>query len=438
MDKKEELGVALARLYERRQFGIKLGLEPVRRMCELPGNPEQQYGVIHVAGTNGKGSVSATLAAILQAAGLRVGLYTSPHLVRFNERVRVDGVPLSDADLVAALAVCERAAETVLEEQDHEATFFEITTVLAFECFKRAGVKIAVVETGLGGRLDATNVVMPLVSVITSIAKDHAAHLGDSLAAIAGEKAGIIKEGRPVVSAPQDESVERVLREVAASRSAPFTGAADAVEIRRVSGNLRGQKVRFETPDGLSGTAHFPLPGDHQLENLGVAIAASERFFRLLGVPLESETVKAGIEKVYWPGRFELLKEAPCVIADAAHNPAGATALVSSLRRNGIKHAGIVLGMCDDKDAVAVVSRLSAIASRVWVVPIPDSRSMPSEKLLQCVRSFGVDVQATALAAGLEAAEAWAREANLPIVITGSIFLLGAVLPRYGDVACGL
>jgi len=187
------LDVALARLYSRRQFGIKLGLAPVQRMCELLGHPEQQYGVIHVAGTNGKGSVSATISSILQSAGLSVGLYTSPHLVRFNERFRVNGKSLSDADLVDALAVCEQAADTVREEQEHEATFFEITTVLAFECFRRAGVKVAVIETGLGGRLDATNVVTPVLSVITSIARDHAAHLGDTLEEIAGEKAGIIK-----------------------------------------------------------------------------------------------------------------------------------------------------------------------------------------------------------------------------------------------------
>lgn len=432
MGSREQLDAALERLYQRRQFGIKLGLEPVQRMCELLGHPEQQYGVIHVAGTNGKGSVCATIASILQASGLKVGLYTSPHLVRFNERVRIDGVPVSDAELVDALAVCEEAADKVCEEQGHETTFFEITTALAFECFRRAGVKIAVIETGLGGRLDATNVVMPLLSVITSIAEDHAVHLGDSLEAIAGEKAGIIKEGRPVVSAPQDESAERVLRKVAAERSAPFIAAAEAVELQRVSGDLRGQKIRFETVSGLSGTSQYALLGDHQLENLGVAIAATELLFDLLGFPLEADVLKAGIERVRWPGRLELLKETPCVIADAAHNPAGAEALVSTLKRHGIKHAGIVLGMCDDKDVSAVVGRLAAIASRVWVAPIPNDRNMQAEKLAQFVRSFGVDVQIAELEDGLEAAEAWAQDADLPIVITGSIFLLGAVLPKYG------
>ncbi len=428
----DKLTAALERLYQRRQFGIKLGLEPVQRMCELLGHPEQQYGVIHVAGTNGKGSVCAAIASILQAAGLRVGLYTSPHLVRFNERFRVNGASLSDAELVKALEACEQAADTVHDEQGHEATFFEITTVLAFECFRRAGVKIAVIETGLGGRLDATNVVNPLVSVITSIAEDHAVHLGDTLEAIAGEKAGIIKQGRPVVSAPQDESAERVLRDVAASRSAPFSAAAEAVELQRISGDLRGQKVRFETTSGLSGTAQYPLLGDHQLENLGVAIAASEQLFDLLGVPLEADVVKRGVAQVQWCGRFQLLKEDPIVIADAAHNPAGADALLSTLKRNGIKHAGVVLGMCDDKDAEGVVRRLAGVASRAWVVPIPNERSMPGEKLVHLVSSFDVNAEAMSLDSGLEAAEAWARESGLPIVITGSIFLLGAVLPKYG------
>ncbi len=426
------LDVALARLYSRRQFGIKLGLAPVQRMCELLGHPEQQYGVIHVAGTNGKGSVSATISSILQSAGLSVGLYTSPHLVRFNERFRVNGKSLSDADLVDALAVCEQAADTVREEQEHEATFFEITTVLAFECFRRAGVKVAVIETGLGGRLDATNVVTPVLSVITSIARDHAAHLGDTLEEIAGEKAGIIKKGRPVVSAPQEASAGDVLRKVAISKSAPFISTLDAVEIQRVSGDLSGQKIRFETADGVAGTVQYPLLGDHQLENLGVAIAATEQFFSILGVPLEGDVVKAGVRQVSWCGRFQLLKESPVMIADAAHNPAGADALVATLKRNGIKHAGVVLGVCDDKDAEGVVRRLAAMASRVWVVPIPNERSMPTEKLVRLVRSFDVDVSSATLDAGIEAAEAWALERDLPLVITGSIFLLGAVLPRYG------
>ncbi len=432
MTKKTDLETALGRLYARRQFGIKLGLDPVRRMCELLGNPEKQYGVIHVAGTNGKGSVCATVAAVLQACGLRVGVYTSPHLVRFNERVCVNGVPLSDSELVEALAVCEKASDAVLAEQGHETTFFEITTVLAFECFRRAGVKIAVIETGLGGRLDATNVVTPLISVITRIADDHAAHLGDTLEAIAGEKAGIIKPGRPVVSAPQQPGVVEVLRATALSLQCPFTMAEDAMSVTRLSGDLRGQKVRISGADGLSLTARFPLLGDHQLENLGVSMTTVDVLCDLLGVSPDAKALKAGIESVCWPGRCELLKADPCVIADAAHNPDGAKALVAVLKRNGIKRVGVVLGMCDDKDVVGVVKQLVAVAQRVWVVPIPNERNIASDRLVHTVKSFGIEVEASEREAALDAAEVWAKEIGLPVVVTGSIFLLGVVLPVYG------
>ncbi|MBT3191574.1 MAG: bifunctional folylpolyglutamate synthase/dihydrofolate synthase [Verrucomicrobia bacterium] len=431
MGSREQLELALERLYARRQFGIKLGLEPVQRMCELLGHPEQQYGVIHVAGTNGKGSVSASIASVVHATGIDVGLYTSPHLIRFNERICVNGVSVSDDELVAALAVCEEASDKVLAEQGHETTFFEITTVLAFECFRRAGVKLAVIETGLGGRLDATNVVTPLISVITRVADDHGAHLGDTLEAIAGEKAGIIKSGRPVICSPQQPEVEAVLRRTADALQASFIAAGDAVSVQRVSGDLHGQKVRVSSENGLAATAHFPLLGDHQLENLGVAMATVELLCDLLGVSLDVALLKAGIEAIRWPGRCELLKASPCVLADAAHNPDGAAALIAFLRRNGIRHAGVVLGMCDDKDAMGVVKQLATIAQRIWVVPIPNERNMPAERLIRLVQSVGVDVAATELDEALDAAEAWAQETGLPVVVTGSIFLLGEVLPRY-------
>jgi len=428
---KNKFEKSLARLYQRRQFGIKLGLEPVRRMCELLGNPQTQYGVIHVAGTNGKGSVCSMIASILQANGLKTGLYTSPHLVHFNERICVNGATLPDNELADALEVCERVADTVRKEQGHEATFFEITTVLAFECFKRNGVKLAVIETGLGGRLDATNVVMPLASVITSIAKDHTIHLGESFTEIAGEKAGIIKSGRPVIIAPQtDENIIQCLLDTASSLNASLTIASEAVGVGRVSGDLHGQKVHYETADGLSGTAKISLLGDHQLENLGVALATTEVLFNMLRIPLDPNTIKRGLENTRWNGRCQLLKEDPLTIIDAAHNPAGAKALVAVLKRNKIKHAGIVLGMCADKDAVGVLKELASIARRIWVVPVPNERNMPTEQLVQAVKIFSIDVEATSVDEALAGAEVWAKQTNHPIVITGSLFLLGDVLGK--------
>lgn len=427
--KNSDLDERLQRLYQRRQFGIKLGLDPVRRMCELLGNPEREYGVIHVAGTNGKGSVCAMIASVLQASGLKTGLYTSPHLVRFNERICVDGVPLPDSELADALAVCENAADRVLDEQGHEVTFFEITTVLAFECFKRAGVKLAVIETGLGGRLDATNVVMPLVSAITNISKDHTMHLGESFAEIAAEKGGIIKNGRPVVIAPQvDEDVVACLKDIALAKNAPVTMADMAVSVSCLSGDLYGQKVRYETSNGLSGTVKLALPGDHQLENMGVALGVVEILYNMLGVELDDQIVKRGFENVRWRGRCQVLKDDPLTLVDAAHNPAGAKALVSVLKRNKIKNVGIVLGMCADKDAMGVVKELASVARKIWVVPVPNERNMPREKLVKIVKSYGMEVEALSIEDALVAAEGWAKECGSLIVITGSLFLLGEVV----------
>ena len=424
--KTNELQKALEQLYRRRQFGIKLGLDPVRRMCELLGNPQNQYGVLHVAGSNGKGSVCAMMASILQAKGIAVGLYTSPHLVRFNERIQINGEELSDQALYEALKSCEEAADKVHKEQGHEATFFEITTVLAFECFRRANIQIAVIETGLGGRLDATNVVMPLISVITPVSREHTSHLGDTLEAIAAEKAGIIKNGRPVVVAHQEEGAQEVIRAIAAESKSPLILAEEAVTVGKVSGDLHGQKIRITSAGGIGTTASLPLIGRHQLENAAVAVATIERLFDILQIEIEPCIIKQGLENVVWPGRCQLLREHPPVIMDAAHNPSGAKELVKVLRDNGIKHIGMILGMCGDKDVKSVIRELACVVRKVWVVPIANERSMSPRELAEIARSFGLD--ASVMKSPQEAfpiAEKWAKENSLPLVITGSLFLLG-------------
>ncbi len=428
------LATALERLYQRHTFGIKLGLDAVRRLCELCGNPQDAFAVVHVAGTNGKGSVCAMVEAVLRQAGLRTGLYTSPHMVRFNERIRIGGQDISDAALVEALATCERAAEQVGREQGHEVTFFEITTVMAFLCFQRAGVQVAVLETGLGGRLDATNVVRPLVSVITRIALDHEAYLGNTLEAVAGEKAGIIKPGRPVVCGPQEPGVEAVLRQAAATCGAPCIAATDVATVRRTGGDLTGQKVHGETTGGWAGTARLPLTGAHQLENLGIALAALETVLAMLGAEVPFEIVRDGLAHMRWRGRFERLREHPLVIADAAHNPSGAGTLVATLKSQGLKRVALVTGMCGDKDVAGVVRLLAGVARRVWTVPLPNTRSLPPAELAALFATSGIEATpADTVAVALREAEAWALREDAAVVVTGSIFLLGEVLPLYDD-----
>lgn len=433
-DNQKPLASALDRLYRRQTFGIKLGLDAVRRLCELCGNPQASFAVVHVAGTNGKGSVCAMVEAVLRQAGLRSGLYTSPHMVRFNERIRIGGQDVDDAALVEALAVCEAAAEQVGREQGHAVTFFEITTVVAFLCFQRAGVQVAVLETGLGGRLDATNVVLPLVCVITRIAMDHEAYLGKTLAAVAGEKAGIIKPGRPVVCGPQEPDAQAVLRQTAAACGAPLIAAADTATVRHTGGDIAGQKVHVETAGGWSGTAWLPLTGSHQLENLGIALVTLETVLAALGADVPFAVVRDGLARLRWRGRFERLREQPLVIADAAHNPSGAATLVATLKVQGLKRVALVTGMCGDKDAAGVVRLLAEVTRRVWIVPLSNARSLPPTELAALFAARGVEATPVDVVAdALREAEAWAVKEASPVIVAGSIYLLGDVLPLYAD-----
>ena len=430
MEQGQGLGPALERLYQRRRFGIKPGLGPVQQLCALTGHPERSFVAIHIAGTNGKGSTAAMVEAVLRQAGLRPGLYTSPHLVHFNERIRLDGVDAEDAILADALARCEAVAAQVEAQQGQAPTFFEVATVMAFLCMQASAVRLAVIETGLGGRLDATNVVQPLVSVITRIGMDHEAYLGNTLAAIAQEKAGIIKPGRPVVSAPQAPEAEAVLRAVAAAQGAPLVFAPDAVSIQAVrEAGAEGQCVRVETQRGWSGQVTLPLLGLYQHENLGLAIAALELALEQLDVEIGIETLRAGLRNVRWPGRMAYLREG--VLLDAAHNPDGAAALVKSLHAQHWRKIVLVTGMCGDKNVRDVVHHFADIAIKVYCCRIPGERGMEPEALACLYQQRNVDVAVVEdPQEALTAAEDYASGNGYPVVIAGSIFLAGVFIAK--------
>ncbi len=426
------LGTALERLYRRQTFGIKPGLAPILHLCDRIGNPQDRFAVVHVAGTNDKGSVCAMIESVLRRAGLKTGLYTSPHMVRFNERIRINGQDAADGELSAVIDLCETAADHVRQHTAHEATFFEVATAMAFACFERAGIQVAVIETGMGGRLDATNVVRPMLSVITRIAMDHEAYLGTTIDAVAAEKAGIIKEGRPLVAGPQEPAAEAVLRSTALARRAPYIAATEAASVRRVKFGRQGQIVNVETAGGGSGSLDLPLAGVHQIENLAVALAALEQVFAILEVAVPFQTLRDGIASVRWRGRFEVLRENPTVIADAAHNPSGAAVLAATLKALGLARVALVAGMCSDKDTNGVVRMLAGTAGKVWTVPIPNPRSLPPSTLAESFRRAGVNAQEMdSTGAALREAEAWATANHTAVVVAGSIFLLGEVLPHY-------
>ena len=382
----------LAELAARRRFGMKPGLDAVSAVLARLGDPHRRLRAVHVAGTNGKGAVTALLAAALPG---RVARYTSPHLVRLNERFVLDGRPLPDEVLApAAEAVLAASADIP------DLTFFEALTAVAFRVFADAEADWAVLETGLGGRLDATNVCRSALSVITRIGLDHCDWLGHTLAEIAAEKGGIVKPGVPVVVGRNAAEALDVLRRIAAEKGAPFHYAPDLADEADIP------------PD-------FPLAGPFNRENAVTAIAA----LRVLGRPA------ANFGRVVWPGRFQTVGD---FIVDGAHNPPAAAALAAALgeRFPGGERLSLVAGFCGDKDADTVLRTLAPRVARAWAVRTANPRSLPAEETAAKMREAGIDgaVAAPSLAAALEAA----RAAGGHALVCGSLFLAGEALVALG------
>jgi len=425
----------LKRLFSRRAHDIKLGLETETALLDAIGHPELRMAHVHVAGTNGKGSVCALLDGILRAAGCRTGLYTSPHLVRFNERIRVAGACIGDGELASLFREIEEHDRALAAKPGGRlSTFFEFTTALALEHFRRNGVETAVLETGMGGRLDATNVVSPLVSVITRIDIEHTEFLGRTIEEIAREKGGIIKWNRPVICGPMPDEAREVLRSIAAERSAPMMMAEEMATVRRVSQSLSGQKVKVETAGGSHGTMTLPLLGKYQLENLVTVAAVIEYLNNASPLVVDEEAFKAGVQGVRWPGRCQVLSTEPVVLLDVAHNPNAARSLAESLKDlfRGRK-IGLVTSLLADKDCRGFMSALAPLVGRCWAVAIHNERAKPLPELIACMRESGMQVTGAELLPAIDEAKAWARENNGVVCIAGSLFLAGEVLAAAGN-----
>ncbi len=384
---------ALAWLYGTQTFGVKLGLDNTRRLLAAAGDPHARLKFLHVAGTNGKGSTCAMMDSILRTAGHRTALYTSPHLVDFRERIRFDGQMIPEDAAAEGLTLLREAAAG----WDHAPTFFELTTVLAAWWFARQGADHVVWETGMGGRLDATNAVTPLVSVITPIGLDHQKWLGDTLAQIAAEKAGIIKPGVPVVSAPQPDEVRAVLEATAREAGSAISFVAEPWD---------------GGPVGLSGS--------HQLWNAALACAA----LRAAGVGAEARAEIQGLRSVVWSGRFQLV--AGNFVIDGAHNPEAVETLVATWREvYGETKAALVFGALRDKDAGQLLRALRAIADEVWLVPVSGLRGASAAELHPSAQAAGF----TAIHdVPLEMSLVAVRASGRPVLVAGSLFLAGEVL----------
>ena len=408
-------------------FGIKLGLENIATLCLALGNPQNRFLSIHVAGTNGKGSVSAMLAEITREHGLRTGLYTSPHLARVEERIRVDGAPISPKRFRELLAGLKSVIDRLMAggELAYHPTYFEVVTALAFLEFAGRDVEVAVLEVGMGGRFDATNLVRPLVSIITTIARDHETHLGSTLGKIAFEKAGIIKPGIPVVCGVRGGPALREIRRVARERGAPLTevfGPGRTLECAKIR-----EGYRFVYADENGRYAFSPgLAGRHQGDNAAVAIAAAEVLSRIWR-PLEKAKILAAIRETQWEGRLETVRRRPLVVLDGAHNVEGVTALVSHIKDVIRRPVVLVFAAMKDKDLRSMTRILFPAASTVVLTRVPYKRSASPEDLLAAAPPFKGRVLLepdTRRAVDLALAESHGRA---PVIIAGSLFLIGEV-----------
>jgi dihydrofolate synthase / folylpolyglutamate synthase len=422
----------------------KFDLAYMRQMLQSLGNPQRRFPSVLIAGTNGKGSTAATLASVLRVAGYKAGFYSSPHLIRINERIRVNEEEISDVELGAIYDRTEHAAQQLLHagKLPWHPSFFEMLTVIAFEYFASIGVEIAVLEVGMGGRLDATNVVEPLISVIADISLDHQKYLGDTIAEIAGEKVGIIRKHGVVVTLPQHPQANDVIghailendaRGVSAAKYVPpvspgaatyFAGHAAAVAGRnRYPLSVMGEEIAIDSP----------LAGRHQLRNIALAIATAEELGQF-GFKVTPKQIEQGVRETLWPGRFQVLAPSPAthgseMVLDVAHNPAGAWALRSALAENFPERAvTFVFAAMRDKAIQEIAEILFPVAEHVVLTQANNPRAATTGELRAAASRTGAVLY---LEETVPAALARAREVSDPkavIVVTGSIYLVGETM----------
>ncbi|HRQ23955.1 MAG TPA: folylpolyglutamate synthase/dihydrofolate synthase family protein, partial [Anaerolineales bacterium] len=426
MDTETRYNQALDYLYSFVDYSLKysselakaeFNLDRMFALMEELGDPQNRYLIIHVAGTKGKGSVCALCASALKAAGYKVGLYTSPHLLDFCERIQVNGEPISRELLVELVEEIKPAVAKI-----PKLTTFEITTALGFLAFAKQGCNAAVIEVGLGGRLDATNIVAPKVSVITSLSYDHMAVLGDTLAKIAGEKAGIIKRGVPVVSSSQKDEALEVLERVAKLEDSSFTLVGKDIKFESLSSSLDGQSLRIVDDLRLSTfNLQLPLLGSHQLENAATAYAA----LKVSGLEISDEAIQKGFAQVKWRARFEIARRDPPVIFDSAHNEDSFVKLRETLETYfPDKKAYLIFGASEDKNIPGMFAALKPKIQRLIVTRADHPRALEEGRIVELARQAEIESEAvspveSALARALELS---AKDGSI-VLSAGSMFV---------------
>ncbi len=418
MSSHTEYDRCLDTMYALGRFGIVLGLSTMESILEKLGNPQNHFTCIHVAGTNGKGSVASTLSHILHQSGYKTGLYTSPHLVSFNERIMIDNQMVSNDEVVEAYKAVE--AENTGERS---ATFFEISTAMAFYLFKKRNVEFAVIETGMGGRLDATNIITPALSIITNISLEHKSYLGNTLSEIAFEKAGIIKHKAPVITAAEQEKVLSVIQKTSDEKNSPLYVYRQNFKVRR-----KKQEGCF-TYYGIHETwqdMQVELKGKHQVDNAALALAACEILKQGAAGNITEITIRQGLKSTQWPGRLEILSHSPLTMVDGAHNLMSIHKLSDYLEEtHPEKKITLVTGVLDDKSYSAMFKRLLPLCSSVILTQAKTERAIDPEKLYQVAKDLCRDVTViNDIPEAISFAEKKTSEKDM-ICISGSLYVVG-------------
>jgi dihydrofolate synthase/folylpolyglutamate synthase len=416
MSTKASYNSCLNTLYSLRRYGIILGLDVIGNILKGVGNPQNNFNTIHVAGTNGKGSIASALSTILHKAGYKVGLYTSPHLVRFNERICINNQPVSDDDVVAAYNAVKN-----VHHGSREPTFFEFNTAMAFYEFGRHNVEWAVIETGMGGRLDATNIITPDLSIITNISLEHKLYLGNTISEITREKGGIIKKGVPVVTGVTQKNAISVLTSIAKTQSAPFYRFKDAFRVRR----NRNTSFNYFGIDHVWRHIQTGLIGNHQINNAALVLAACELLIRN-NLNLTLKNIKDGLEQNRWPGRLELISSSPLILLDGAHNLIAARHLARYLSENlSDRFITLIIGILDDKPYKAILKDLLPLCRKVILTCPKIDRALSPEKLYPTAKKIISDIQ---VIPDVDKAILYAIENASPkdtICIAGSLYVVG-------------
>ncbi|RPH51866.1 MAG: bifunctional folylpolyglutamate synthase/dihydrofolate synthase [Desulfobacteraceae bacterium] len=403
-------------MYGLRRFGIKLGLSTIRNILSALGNPQNEYSCIHVAGTNGKGSVASALASILQEAGYKTGLFTSPHLVTFNERIQINQHLISNKHVVELYNI----VKNVHQGGSREPTFFEFSTAMALYEFSKEKVDWAVIETGMGGRLDATNIIKPAISVITNISIEHKKYLGNTIEKIAGEKGGIIKRGIPVIAGAKQKNAINVLKNIAAENKAPFYLIGESFKTRKnKNGTFTYHGMGKIWPDMQTG-----LSGFHQIENASLVLAACEILGKRIDLPVEK--IRAGLFKNKWPGRLEVVSTSPYIILDGAHNLDAARTLSKFLSKEFYERKiTIITGMLDDKPYPSMLkSILSGCSRAILTKPLID-RALEPETLYEASKEIVKNIKIIPdVKSAIDYAVKTASKDEV-ICITGSLYVVG-------------